>query len=74
MVWEETSKTYNEMLSAEGWTDKQKIDVPVVQSLTFKVWIFYMMTFEFNPFSSYYAAAGRLDHWKMWFRFLFQLA
>ena len=31
--------TYHEMLSAEGWTasDKQEIEVPVVQSLTFKV-------------------------------------
>ena len=29
--------TYYEMLSAEGWTDRQEIDVPVVQSLTSKV-------------------------------------
>ena len=37
MVWRETSMTYHEMLSVEGWADKQEIDVPVVQSLTFKV-------------------------------------
>ena len=40
MVWRETSNTYHEMLSAEGWTNKQEINVPIVQSLTFKVWIF----------------------------------
>ena len=64
--------TYHEMLSAEGWTDKQEIDVPVVQSLTFKVWIFCTTTLDYNPSS--YAAAGPLNHWKMWLRFLFQLA
>jgi len=37
MVWTETLKTYNEMLSAEGWTNRKEIDVPLVQSLTFKV-------------------------------------
>ena len=67
--------TYDEMLSAEGWTDKQEIDVPVVQSLTFKVWILlHDSTVNSKTLSSYAAAAGRLDHWKMWFRFLFQLA
>jgi len=29
--------TYHEMISAEGWTDKQEIDVPVVQLLTSKL-------------------------------------
>jgi len=37
MVWRETSKTYHEMLSVEGWTDKKEIDVPDVQSLTSKL-------------------------------------
>jgi len=37
MVWTETLKTYHEMVSAEGWTDKKEISIPVVQSLTFKV-------------------------------------
>lgn len=37
MVWTETSKTYHEMISAEGWTGKKEINIPVVQSLTFKV-------------------------------------
>ena len=64
--------TYHEMVSAEGWTDKVEIEVPVVQSLTFKVWVFCTATLNSNLSS--YAAAGPLDHWKMWFRFLFQLA
>lgn len=37
MVWTETLRTYHEMVSGEGWTDKQEIDVPVVQALTFKL-------------------------------------
>ena len=53
MVWTETSKTYDEMISMEGWTDKKEIDIPVVQSLTFKVWDlvwdFYMTALASNP-------------------------
>ena len=74
MVWRETSNTYHEMLSAEGWIDKQEIEVPIVQSLTFKVWIFARRLLVNPNLSSYAAAAGPLDHWKMRFRFLFQLA
>jgi len=37
MVWTETLKTYHEMVSAEGWTDKKEINVPAVQALTFQV-------------------------------------
>ncbi|KAF8155579.1 cytochrome P450 [Crassisporium funariophilum] len=37
MVWTETLKTYHEMVVAEGWTGKKEIDVPVIQTLTFKL-------------------------------------
>jgi hypothetical protein len=37
MVWSETLGTYHEMISAEGWATKDTIDVPIVQTLTFKV-------------------------------------
>ena len=36
-VWEETLKTYHEMVAEEGWTNKDRIYVPAVQNLTFKV-------------------------------------
>jgi hypothetical protein len=37
MVWKTTLQTYREMITAEGWTDKDVVDVPVIQTLTFKV-------------------------------------
>ncbi|KAH0580883.1 hypothetical protein H2248_012042 [Termitomyces sp. 'cryptogamus'] len=37
MVWEETLITYREMVSAENWSSKITIDVPVIQRLTFKL-------------------------------------
>jgi len=37
MVWKETLNTYREMVFAEGWGDKNEINIPVVQKLTFKV-------------------------------------
>lgn len=37
MVWAETLKTYNDMVDAEGWRGKKEIDVPIIQTLTFKV-------------------------------------
>lgn len=37
MVWTETLETYREMVSAEGWSKKESIDVPVIQTLTFKL-------------------------------------
>ncbi|KAG6917128.1 hypothetical protein DXG01_003794 [Tephrocybe rancida] len=37
MVWTETLETYREMLSAENWGSQTTIDVPVVQTLTFKL-------------------------------------
>jgi len=37
MVWKTTLQTYREMITAEGWTDKDAVDVPIIQTLTFKV-------------------------------------
>ncbi|KAG6812865.1 hypothetical protein H0H92_015793 [Tricholoma furcatifolium] len=37
MVWAETLETYREMLSAENWGSKTSIDVPIIQTLTFKL-------------------------------------
>ncbi|KAH9478750.1 Cytochrome P450 monooxygenase 124 [Psilocybe cubensis] len=37
MVWTETLNTYNDMVEAEGWKGKKEIDVPVIQTLTFKL-------------------------------------
>ncbi|KAJ7185586.1 cytochrome P450 [Mycena filopes] len=37
LVWKQTAQTYDAMVQAEGWTDKDVVDVPVVQSLTTKV-------------------------------------
>ena len=37
MVWKETLHTYREMIAAEGWSDKAEIEIPAVQTLTFKV-------------------------------------
>ncbi|KAG7097880.1 hypothetical protein E1B28_005192 [Marasmius oreades] len=36
MVWDESLKTYQDMVSAEGWSDKKTVDVPVTQVATFK--------------------------------------
>jgi hypothetical protein len=37
LVWEKTILSYNDMITCEGWTDKDVVEVPVVQNLTFKV-------------------------------------
>ena len=76
MVWEQTLDTYREMVSAEGWSDKKEIDIPVVQQLTFKV-----SFTDFPPLSSYILRQPFLllspacphHHWKMRLRVLFQL-
>jgi hypothetical protein len=39
-VWLETLDTYHDMVSAEGWNDKDVIEVPVFQKLIFKVPLF----------------------------------
>lgn len=37
LVWTETLKTYREMIAVEKWEEKGTVNVPVIQSLTFKV-------------------------------------
>lgn len=37
MVWYETLNTYHEMISEEGWTTTNSVDVHIIQKLTFKL-------------------------------------
>ncbi|KAJ8517930.1 hypothetical protein ONZ45_g4924 [Pleurotus djamor] len=37
LVWEQTLRTYREMITAEGWENADVAEVPVVQKLTFKL-------------------------------------
>lgn len=37
LVWDQTRETYNEMITSEGWADKETVDIPVVQDYTFKL-------------------------------------
>lgn len=37
LVWTETLKTYREMIAVERWEEKETVNVPVIQSITFKV-------------------------------------
>ncbi|KAF4564657.1 alcohol dehydrogenase [Pleurotus pulmonarius] len=37
LVWEQTFQTYREMIQTEGWADKDIVEVPTVQKLTFKL-------------------------------------
>jgi len=65
MVWSETSKTYHEMLSAEGWSDKQEIDILAVQSLTFKLALLIIgkcgFGFSFNWLEPPQSADGKMS-------------
>ncbi|KAJ8082992.1 hypothetical protein PM082_008852 [Marasmius tenuissimus] len=36
LVWEQTIKTYRDMISSEGWESQSTVKVPAVQALTFK--------------------------------------
>jgi hypothetical protein len=36
-VWEQTRLLYRDMISEEGWTGKNIVEVPAVQKLTFNV-------------------------------------
>ncbi|KAF9258180.1 cytochrome P450 [Marasmius fiardii PR-910] len=36
LVWEQSLKTYRDMVSVEGWSDKKTVDVPVTQVATSK--------------------------------------
>jgi hypothetical protein len=37
LVWNVSQKVYTDMIASEGWATKERIDVPVIQQLTFKV-------------------------------------
>jgi hypothetical protein len=37
LVWNVSQKVYTDMIAGEGWAAKERIDVPVIQQLTFKV-------------------------------------
>ena len=37
LVWDETMRVYKDMVHNEGWTDKDAVDIPVVQVHSFKV-------------------------------------
>ena len=39
VVWAETLKTYREMVAEEEWGTRDRISIPAVQTLTFKVMI-----------------------------------
>ncbi|PPQ91914.1 hypothetical protein CVT25_001285 [Psilocybe cyanescens] len=65
MVWTETLKTYGDMIAAEGWEGKQEIDVPVIQTLTFKLALLIIgkcgFGFSFNWFSPPRSKDGSLS-------------
>ncbi|KAJ6449337.1 cytochrome P450 [Mycena sanguinolenta] len=37
LVWEETMRTYRDMIQTDGWNTKDVVDVPVAQNLTVKM-------------------------------------
>jgi hypothetical protein len=37
MVWQKTAETYHDMINHEGWAEKDVVEVPVMQNVTFKV-------------------------------------
>ena len=43
MVWRKTLATYREWSSAEGWDERDTIEVPAVQKYTFKVSIQHLL-------------------------------
>ncbi len=73
-VWEETLKTYHEMVAEEGWTNKDQISVTAVQNLTFKAsrrvcrsrFILVKLNATVYP-------VGPSDHRKVWVWVLFYL-
>ncbi|KAF8816637.1 cytochrome P450 [Phlegmacium glaucopus] len=64
MVWTETLRTYHEMIAAEGWADKKEINVPIVQSLTFKLALLIIgkcgFGFSFNWLEPAQSADGKM--------------
>lgn len=71
MVWTETLKTYGDMIAAEGWEGKQEIDVPVIQTLTFKV--DFITCNVFYRIFIFLFIARAFDYREMWIWILFQL-
>ncbi|KAJ7266970.1 cytochrome P450 [Mycena haematopus] len=37
LVWKKTAETYRDILEMEGWKDKEVVDIPVMQKITFKL-------------------------------------
>ena len=37
LVWDEAGRTYNEMVTAEGWDKRQEISIPTPEDITMKV-------------------------------------
>ncbi|KIM47101.1 hypothetical protein M413DRAFT_64094 [Hebeloma cylindrosporum] len=64
MVWKQTLTTYREMVSAEGWSDKKEIDIPVIQQLTFKLALIIIgkcgFGFSFNWFAPPKSEGGKM--------------
>lgn len=51
LVWNETLRVYKDMMVHEGWESKSSIDVPVVQTYTFKLALFIIASCGFGlPF------------------------
>ena len=73
MVWKQTFNTYREMVSAEGWSDKEEIDIPVAQELTFKVSSTNLCCTLFLYSILIHSPACPHHHWKMRVQVLFQL-
>ena len=73
MVWKQTFNTYQEMVSAEGWSDKEEINIPVAQKLTFKVSSTNLCSYILRYPISLLSPACPHHHWKMRVRVLFQL-
>ncbi|KAF9269583.1 cytochrome P450 [Marasmius fiardii PR-910] len=52
LVWEETIKTYRDMVVAEGWSENDTVEIPAIQTLTFKFALLVLGTcgfgFDFN--------------------------
>ncbi|KAJ7686679.1 cytochrome P450 [Mycena rosella] len=37
LVWQQTARTYRDMVDAEGWKTKDVVDIPVIQRITLKL-------------------------------------
>lgn len=54
LVWDETMRIYKSMVNEEGWIKKASVDIPVIQTYTFKFALFIIagcgfgLPFEWN--------------------------